>query len=62
MELDSVLLRGMLAVPVGWQFWLGWMALLNLVVAAFYSAILPLATAIKNYAISHWNIVCQRSR
>jgi hypothetical protein len=37
MELDSVLLRGMLAIPVGWQLWLGWMALLNLVVAAFYS-------------------------
>jgi len=36
MELESVLLRGMWAVPVGWKFWLAWMVLLNLVVSSFY--------------------------
>ncbi len=36
MELESTLLRGMWASPVGWKFWLGWMMSLNLVGSLFY--------------------------
>ena len=36
MELEAIILKGMLAVPVGWKFWLGWMILVNLVVSSFY--------------------------
>ena len=36
MEFEAVLLKGMWALPVGWNFWLGWMILLNLIVSSFY--------------------------